>query len=173
MAISRLKKEKIVKEIGDLLKDARVVFLVDFIGVKTAKINILRQSLKKLDANYKVIKKTLAELAFKGTDLNFSSFLDHSGSLALISANENEVEISKAIAEFKKENESLAVVGGFLGKEFLSKERISFLAKIPSREVLLTQLAIMLASPMQGLVLVLNSNLQKFVLTLKAIERSK
>lgn len=173
MAISREKKEKFVKEVEDLLLRSKVVFLVDFTGVKAGKISEFRSALKKLGARYKVIKKTLAALAFSGTTFDFSPVASHAGSLALIAAEGNELEIAKLISDFKKENETLTVVGGYLERDFLPKERVSFLAKIPSREILLSQLAGLLQSPIRGIVVTLAGNLQKLSFVLKAIERSK
>lgn len=166
MAISRSKKESVVQEMEKRLKEANIAFFIDFTGIKTAKVNDLRSRLRKFGASYKVVKKTLAEIAFRTLGFDFSPFLSHGGSLALITAGENEIEIAKALASFKKENETLTVVGGFLGKTFLPKEKISFLAKIPSREVLLGQLAVALNSPIRGLAVVLNGNLQKLAIVL-------
>ncbi|MFN7088411.1 MAG: hypothetical protein ACK4NX_01105, partial [Candidatus Paceibacteria bacterium] len=114
--------------------------------------------------------KNLAKIAFGASNLDYSLISWHGGSLALVFANENEIEIAKALTSFKKENETFDFVGGFLKKEFLPKERIAFLAKIPSREVLLTELTGILASPMQELVFVLNANLSRLLLTLKALK---
>jgi large subunit ribosomal protein L10 len=173
MAISRVKKEEIVSKAGELLAKASAVFLLDFHGAKTAKVNQFRRTLKKLGAHYQVVKKTLARRAFENAKIDFAPLESHDGSLGMITANENELEIAKLLSNFRKENETIRVVGGFWNNEFLPAERVVFLAKIPSREVLLSQLAFVLSSPMRGIVTVLSGNIRSFVHTLKAIERSK
>jgi len=173
MAISRQKKEEIVKEIKEILSRNRIVFLIDYTGTKTAKLNQFRSALKKLGAKYQVIKKSLAEIAFADARFDFSPFSSHAGSLALIAANEGESEMAKLIADFQKENENVTAVGGYLEKIFLAKEKISFLAKIPSREILLGQVAGALSAPMRNLVLVLSASIRKLPQVLNAIERSK
>jgi len=173
MAVTRAKKEEIVAEVKKTLQSAGIVFLVDFPGIKAAKINELRAALKKLGAKYRVVKKALLEIACKGLELDASRLAGHKGSVALITCEAHELEITKAIANFKKENDTIEVVGGFYGKYFLSKDHIVALFRIPSREALIAQLLSTLHAPMQGLVSVLNGNLKKFVLTLEAIKRSK
>lgn len=173
MAISRAKKEEIVKDIRKALEGTRVVFFVDFPGIKASKINELRSTLKKLGATYQVVKKTLADIAFRDAEFDVAHLAGHKGSLACITGNANELEIAKAVMNFKKEHETLEVIGGFFGKDFLAKERIAYFARIPSKDVLLTQLAGLLVFPMRGLVFVLGGNLRKFVMTLDAVKRSK
>ena len=174
MAISRSKKEAAVNEVESALEGATAVFLIDFVGLKALELNNLRQALKKLGANLRVIKKTLAKIAFRQTTFDFGPFDSHTGSLALVTAKADEIEIAKAITKSRKEKEALKILGGFIKEKdqvrFLDREMIMFVARIPSREVLLGQLAGVLQSPIGGLVATLNGNLQKLVFVLAKIK---
>ncbi|HSX40884.1 MAG TPA: hypothetical protein VLF68_04725, partial [Candidatus Saccharimonadales bacterium] len=61
----------------------------------------------------------------------------------------------------------------FMDGQLISGEQVLKLATLPSREVLLAQFVGGLKSPIYGLHRALNWNLQKFVMTLKAIESKK
>ena len=62
---------------------------------------------------------------------------------------------------------------GILENQALTSEQVLKLATLPSRDVLLAQLVGGLKSPIFGLHRALNWNLQKLVLTLKAVEGTK
>jgi outer membrane biosynthesis protein TonB len=57
--------------------------------------------------------------------------------------------------------------------KFLTGEQVLKISTLPSREVLLAQVAAGLKSPLSGLHRALNWNLQKFVMTLAAIAKNK
>src|SRR5207245_5554696 len=57
--------------------------------------------------------------------------------------------VAKALRDYARTNPALVVKGGLLGMKALSADEVRTLAELPSRDVLLSQIAGALAAPMQ------------------------
>ena len=172
MAVSRQKKESILKELTEQIKKARMIIFINFHGLSTAAIFKLRNLMRAGSAKYKVAKKTLIKKALE--DFNFSGAMpDLGGEVGLVFAQAEEeiTNIAKNLAKFIKEHKELSVLGGILENKFIEKKVISELAVIPSREVLLTNLVYTLNSPLRRLVGGLEGNLQKFIIVISKIKK--
>jgi large subunit ribosomal protein L10 len=95
------------------------------------------------------------------------------GPTSVIVAGEDIVAAAKVIKDFTEEHETLQVKGGILEEQILTAEMVKKIAGLPSREVLLTQLAVALNSPISGLVMTLNGLNRKLVMVLEAIRKEK
>ncbi len=143
----RPEKVQAVAEIKERLERAQAVFLAEYAGLSVKEQQTLRRGLKEGGAEFKVVKMTLARRAaaeLELTDLD-ELFLGPTG---IAFADGDPVPAAKALKEFAKENEAFVVKGGLLGVEFLTPERISELAEIESREVLLSKIAGAMQAPM-------------------------
>jgi len=180
MAISYDKKQTIVKELDKIFKDYQYVYFVDFANAKTLSLTAFKKMIFGLGAQHKVVKKNLLKIALRENKIEFPGIDDYSGSFGVVYTKENEMELAKAVDKFIKENNpkvkvkgSLSMLAAILGKTFMSKAEAQKLAGIPSKEVLRGQLVNVLISPVSGLVYVLSGAIQKFLMTLKEIEKSK
>ncbi len=143
----RPEKVQAVAEIKERLERAEAVFLAEYAGLSVKEQQALRRGLREGGAEFKVVKMTLARRAaaeLEMTDLD-ELFLGPTG---IAFADGDPVPAAKALKDFAKENEALVVKGGLLGSEFLTPERISELAEIESREVLLSKIAGAMQAPM-------------------------
>ncbi len=143
----RPEKVQAVAEIKERLERAQAVFLAEYAGLSVKEQQTLRRGLREGGAEFKVVKMTLARRAaaeLELTDLD-ELFLGPTG---IAFADGDPVPAAKALKEFAKENEAFVVKGGLLGVEFLTPERISELAEIESREVLLSKIAGAMQAPM-------------------------
>jgi len=146
----RPEKVHAVAEIKERLERAQAVFLAEYAGLSVKQQQTLRRGLRNGGAEFKVVKMTLARRAaaeLKLADLD-ELFLGPTG---IAFADGDPVPAAKALKEFAKENEAFIVKGGLLGTEFLTPERISELAEIESREVLLSKIAGAMKAPMANL----------------------
>jgi len=123
------------------------VFLAEYAGLSVTQQQELRRALRANGAEFKVVKMTLAQLA--ADDLKIDS-LDELllGPTGLAFADGDPVGAAKALKDFSKDHEVFVVKGGLLGLEFLTPEKISELADIEPREVLLAKLAGAMQAPM-------------------------
>ncbi len=162
MAITKAKKKQIVEEFGQLLKKQKVIVFCNYQGVKTKEMNEIRESLKGVGAKLKALKKTLAEIAFKKEGIDFSRKLSKT-QLAVVVGTEDELAPLKVLYDFSKRNNQFEILAGYLEKEFLTQEKVTLLAQIPSKEILLGQLAYVLKNPISCFVNVLNGNIKGLI----------
>ena len=146
----RPEKVQAVAEIKERLEHAQAVFLAEYAGLSVKQQQILRRGLREGGAEFKVVKMSLARRAAAELEL---AELDELflGPTGIAFADGDPVSAAKVLKEFAKENETFAVKGGLLGSDFLTPERISELADIESREVLLAKLAGLMQAPMANL----------------------
>ena len=133
------KKEE-VANLAVKMKEAKIILLTDYRGINVADVTELRSELRKSDSEYKVIKnniirRALAENGIEGLD----DLLE--GPTAVIMNNEDYLEAAKAIYNYSKDNDFYKIKGGVIEGKVMTAEEIITLAKLPSREELLSMLA--------------------------------
>ena len=170
--LTREQKEKILNELIEKIDNNPAVLLVNFTGLKVSDLRNLRKELKNSGIEFKVVKKTLVQKMLTKINIKFDVFTFPS-SVALIFSPEEGILASKIAYKFSSERKepTLKILGGFINKRFFTAEEIINLAKIPSKEVLLSQLVYTLNSLPRTLVGVLNGNIQKLVIALDAITK--
>ena len=133
------KKEELSK-LAEKMKDAKIILLTDYRGINVADVTELRAELRKSNSEYRVIKnnitrRALAEAGIEGLE----SLLE--GPTAVIMNNEDYLETAKAIYNYSKENDFYKIKGGVIDGKVMTAEEIIALAKLPSRDTLLSMLA--------------------------------
>mgnify|MGYP000437116263 CR=1 FL=1 len=154
------KKEE-VANLAAKMKEAKIILLTDYRGINVADVTELRSELRKSDSEYKVIKnniirRALAENGIEGLD----DLLE--GPTAVILGKEDYLEPAKAIYNFAKSNDFYKIKGGVIEGKVMTTEEIITIAKLPSRETLLSMLA--------GALL---ANIQKFAVALDQVRIQK
>ena len=126
-------KEAQVNELAAKFKEAKVVLNVD-------DDTKLRSEIRKANATYTIIKNNIVKRAL---NVNGENGLDEllEGPTAVVIGNEDYLEPAKAIYNFAKSNEFYKIKGGIIEGKVVSAEEIITLAKLPSRETLLSMLA--------------------------------
>lgn len=133
------KKEEVAK-LAEEMKEAKLILLTDYRGINVADDTTLRKDLRNVNAKCNIIKNNITRRALKEAGLEG---LDESlvGPTAVIMSNEDYLEPSKIIYKFSKDNEYYKIKGGVIEGKVMSAEEIITLAKLPSREALLSMLA--------------------------------
>ena len=146
----RPEKVQAVADIRERLEGAQAVFLAEYAGLSVTQQQELRRALRANGAEFKVVKMTLAKRA--ADDLEIESLDDLLlGPTGLAFADGDPVGAAKVLKDFSNEHEVFVIKGGLLGPEFLTPERISELADIEPREVLLAKLAGAMQAPMANM----------------------
>ena len=150
--MARPDKQAAVAEIVDSFNESTATVLTDYRGLTVKELQDLRRSLGD-DANYAVVKNTLAKIA--ANKVGISGFDDLLvGPTAIAFINGDVVEAAKGLRDFAKANPALIIKGGVLDGNILDAKEIAKLADLESREVLLGKLAgAMLASLSQAVYL--------------------
>lgn len=134
------KKKEEVSELAAKMKEAKLILLTDYRGINVEDVTNLRTELRKTNAEYKVIKnnitrRALAECGIEGLDDQLV------GPTAVVMSNEDYLEPTKAIYNYSKNNDFYKIKGGVIEGKVMTAEEIITLAKLPSRETLLSMLA--------------------------------
>ena len=133
------KKEEVSKLAAEM-KEAKIILLTDYRGINVTDVTNLRTDLRNVNAKYAVIKnnitrRALAECGIEGLEDKLV------GPTAVIMSNEDYLEPAKAIYNFSKDNDYYKIKGGVIEGKVMTAEEIITLAKLPSRETLLSMLA--------------------------------
>lgn len=133
------KKEEVSK-LAEKIKNAKLVLLVDYRGINVDDVTKLRKEIRSTTSEYKVIKnnitrRALAECKIEGLDEELE------GPTAIVINNEDYLAPSKVIYNFTKDHDFYKIKGGVIEGKVMTAEEIITLAKLPSRETLLSMLA--------------------------------
>ena len=124
--------------------------------------------------HYHIYKNTLVRLATADLDAELEDLLTGPTAIAFVKPGDDgrpgdAAAVAKALKEFAKTNEALVVKGGLLGDKRLTAADAQALADLPSKEVLLAQLAGLLQAPMTKFAQLLNAVPAKFAYGLQAL----
>ncbi len=146
MAISREKKEALVKEYKERLDDSEAIIITDYRGLHVNEAEELRVAIRKAEGNFVVVKNTLARRALDNA--GWPAVDDMlTGPVGIGFCNSNIPGVAKAITDFAKKNEALTVTGGLMGDKIIDEAAVSSLAKLPSLDVLRAQLLGLINAP--------------------------
>ncbi|MBQ7586912.1 MAG: 50S ribosomal protein L10 [Lachnospiraceae bacterium] len=153
-------KKPIVEEIAGNVKDAQSVVLVDYRGLTVEQDTQLRKQLREAGITYKVYKNTMMNFAFKGTDLeSLAPLLE--GPSAIAVSKEDATAPARVLAKFAKTAPALELKGGIVEGVFYDAAGMADIAKIPSREELLSKLLGSIQSPIANFARVMNQLAEK------------
>ncbi len=133
-------KKELVSDLASKMKEAKLILLTDYRGINVEDVTSLRNDLRNAKAEYKVIKnnitrRALAEAGIEGLDESLE------GPTAVIMTNEDYLEPTKAIYIFTKNHDFYKIKAGVVEGKVMTAEEIITLAKLPSRDDLLSMLA--------------------------------
>ena len=154
------KKEE-VKKLAEEMKEAKLILLTEYRGINVENDTALRRDLRNANAKYTIIKnnitrRALAECKIEGLDDKLV------GPTAVVIGKEDYLEPAKTIYNFTKNNEYYKIKGGVIDGKVMTTEEIITLAKLPSRETLLS----MLAGALLG-------NISKIAVALNEVKKQK
>ena len=98
-------------------------------------------------AKFKVTKNRLTKLAISDTQFNSISEL-FKGPTA-IAYSTDPIAPAKVAVNFEKKFENFKIIGGGYNGEFIDREKIDFLAKLPSLDEIRGQLIALISTPAQ------------------------
>src|SRR3954452_4153733 len=143
----RAEKVAVVDEVREKFSAAGAAVLTEYRGLNVAAISQLRRQLRDAGGEYKIYKNTLVRFAARDLGLEIDELL--TGPTAITFVDGDAGAVAKALRDYARANPALVVKGALLGTKALSADEVRALAELPSRDVLLSQLAGALAAPMQ------------------------
>lgn len=133
--VLELKKQQ-VADLKERLDASIAGVVVDYKGISVEDDTKLRKELREAGVEYTVVKNTLLGRAIEGTSLaDMSSVLE--GTTAIATSKDDYVAAARILNKYAEKSNSFSIKSGYLDDEVISLEKITSLAKLPSREVLL------------------------------------
>ncbi len=149
MSLNRNEKAAVVTDVSAQAARSQTLAMAEYRGMTVAHLDALRRQARDKGVYLHVLKNTLARRAVAGTPFE-------AGQAAMVGPliygfSEDPVAAAKVIADFAKGNDKLVIKAGVYAGRALDVDGVKQLASIPSREVLIAQVAGLLKSPIQRL----------------------
>jgi large subunit ribosomal protein L10 len=138
-------KKAVVAEVSAKVANAQTIVLAEYRGIQVGHMTQLRANARSQGVYLRVLKNTLARRAVEGTP--FSSLASEMTGPLIYSISDDAVAAAKVMNDFAKGNDKLIVKAGNYAGKSLDKAGVAALANIPSREVLLAQVAGIMKAP--------------------------
>ncbi len=159
MSLNRNEKAEVVAEVAAQVARSQTLALAEYRGLTVENLNKLRVDARAKGVYLHVLKNTLARRAVAGTPFEVAQ-----GAMVgplIYGFSEDAVAAAKVIADFAKTNDKLVIKAGVYAGKALDVEGVKALASVPSREVLISQVAGLLKSPIQRMAGVLAAVAEK------------
>ena len=154
MAISKDKKTTLVADLTELLSNSKMVVYAKYEGLTVAELQELRKMAREADVKIKVVKNRLVKVAmkeiaaYKDTDASGLT-----GQLLYALGTDEDFDAAKVLTKFAKTHAKMELVGGFNGEgAALSKEEVTTLGSLPTKNELIAQVVDTLLSGINGVV---------------------
>ena len=147
MSLNRNEKATVVTDVAAQAAKSQTLALAEYRGLTVAHLDALRKQAREKGVYLHVLKNTLARRAVAGTSFEVAS--EKFVGPLIYGFSEDAVAAAKVIADFAKSNDKLVIKAGAYAGKALDVDGVKALASVPSKEVLLSQIAGLLKSPVQ------------------------
>lgn len=161
MAITRDKKQTLVSEMSDLLKDSRMTVFAHYDGLSVADLQTLRRAAREQGVVIRVVKNRLVRVALtQNENLKDTDTSGLTGQLLYAISAQDEVAPAQTLAAFAKTHDALKLAGAISAEgKLLQIDEVKALATLPSKNELIAQVVATLGSPLNDALSGLSGNL--------------
>jgi large subunit ribosomal protein L10 len=158
---SKSQKKEELNQIKGKIPGFKIVVFTTFSragekGLSVSRMSELKRTLRSMDSEYLVVKKSLIDLALKDLSYDGVDIFALHGSIGLAFGGDDYYAVAKKLYEFSKKNPALKFFGAFVERNFVDADKFLEIAKMPSRETLIARLLGMMKYPLTGLYVVLD-----------------
>jgi len=151
LALSKQKKNEVVEQYKDWLKNSRSVILVEYTGATMKDMENIRAQVRESNGEFHVVKNTLIKLALEAGGFTIpEGMLENSTAASFAFA--DPAATAKALSDAAKGLEAIQLKGGYMGAELLNADQVKALADLPPLPVVRGQLLGVLQAPAGKLV---------------------
>lgn len=170
MALTRNKKDEVVKEVADLLASSKMTVVASYKGTPVKALQALRKNGRDNGTMLKVVKNRLVVKAIEASDT--IKGVDTSalqGMLLYAFNSEDEVAPAQTLANFARTQPTLTFVGAITAEgKFIDAEEVKALASLPSKPQLIAGIISTLNSPVRDIMSGLGGNLHGLLQAIEA-----
>ena len=172
MAIRLEGKKAIVAEVNEAASGALSVVLADYRGVDSGNMTALRAKAREQNVYVRVVRNTLAKRAVQGTEFECVNDVLVGPTLFAFSM-EDPGAAARLLKDFAKEDKDFEIKELAVGGELLGADQIDRLAKLPTRDEALSQLAGTIQAPITKLARTFNEVPTKVTRAVAAVRDQK
>jgi large subunit ribosomal protein L10 len=170
--MNKTERQENVQSLADQLRASPNLYVTDFTGLNVLRMTEFRRRLRSAGVTYVVVKNTLAKRALAANSV--AGLDDHlAGPTGLILAGPDPVAAARVLTDFAKEFEKPTIKIGLVDGRPVTADQVRRLASLPSRQVLLSQLAGTIQAPMAQFAGVLSGMLYQVVGALEALRAQR
>ena len=170
--MNKTERQDTVQSLTEQFRASPNIYVTDFSGLNVLRMTEFRRRLRAAGVSYIVVKNTLAQRALAANSVSLLD--DHlAGPTGLVLAGRDPVAAAKVLTEFAKEFERPTIKIGLVDGRAVTSDQVKRLASLPSRDVLLSQLAGTLQAPMAQLAGVMTGILYQMVGALEALRAQR
>jgi large subunit ribosomal protein L10 len=140
-------KRETVAELTEEARGSTAMIVSEYRGLKVSEIGEIRRSLRKHNVTYHVVKNRLMKIAARDAGAETLGLLLE-GPTAVAFARGDEAAAAKAVLDAVRPYRMVKVTGAVLGTRVIDAAGVMRLSLLPSRDVLLAQVAGVIAAPM-------------------------
>jgi len=138
--MSKPERQSKVEALTERFGGSPNIYVTDFSGLDVRRLTELRRRLRAAGARFVVVKNTLAQRALAAN--NISELDAHlAGPTGLVLAGNDPLAAAKVLGEFAKEHQKPSVRIGLVDGKAIDPAQVKRLGALPTRDVLLAQLA--------------------------------
>jgi large subunit ribosomal protein L10 len=170
--MSKTERQETVESLAEQLRASPNLYLTDFTGLNVLRMTEFRRRLRAAGVTYVVVKNTLAQRALAANSV--TGLDDHlAGPTGLVLAGADPVTAAKVLTDFAKEFEKPTIKIGLVDGRPVTADQVTRLASLPTKEVLLSQLAGTMQAPLAQLAGVMNGMLYQVIGALEALRAQR
>ena len=170
--MEKREKEAEVQALTEELSGKAVVLLGDFTGMDVQTATEIRKRFRQANVRYRVARNTLAKRAMDQAGFGgLTGFL--AGPNAIVMAERDPAPAAKILVEFERLKSTPKIRAGWVDAAIMTATDIRRIAELPSRDVLLAQIAAGFQAPVSGFARTLHELLRRFVSTLDEVAKQR
>ena len=171
MSLNLEEKKAIVAEVCAQVANAQAIIIAEYRGIEVGRMTQIRAKTRESGIYFRVIKNSLVRRAV--ADTPYAKLAKHMVGPLVYGIGADPVAVAKVLHEFSKGNEKFVIKAGAMGEHVMSRDEITALAALPSREELLSKLLGTMQAPIAKFVQTLNEVPARFVRGLAMVRDNK
>jgi large subunit ribosomal protein L10 len=172
LSLNLEQKQAVVAEVSAEVSRAQAIVLAEYRGLAVGNMTELRKRARTQGIYLRVLKNTLARRAVAETP--FKGLTEQMIGPLFYGISADPVAVAKVLHDFSRENvDKFMIRGGAMPNMLMTPQQVAELARMPSREQLLSTLLGTMQAPIAKLARTLNEVPAKFARTLAALQEQR
>lgn len=172
--MDRQGKQALKDKLQERFEQAKCAIIAEYRGMTVQEMTNLRVNLRKVKADFKVVKNRIAKKALESHKDGKELMAPHlRGPVGVALLYGDPAQAAKVVLDFEKDNPNFKVVTALVDKGMFTPEQLKAISNLPTKEVMLGQIVGLLVSPHRGLVTVLSGVSRNLVQVINAIKEKK